>query len=237
MRNFTIPLIIFLSLAILCPAQARDFTIDDFDPPGPYGPLDPEDPDGMDIIDVYSMAIDDLLRELTITGYDSEVNELFQAVPFPMELVALMAQAEIHFGNITDPGELRELVDTANGNKPAANSFAFILDGDVDWVGSDVTMFYFPSAEESDGIEVPCYQISVSDPDPDGIAISEWAVAIDSVDELTNFLAAESVALIVGLNDPEVEPVILYCGFWRSWGLFDLRDDEDETEVTGVTAE
>jgi hypothetical protein len=236
MRNFIIPLIIFLSLAILCPAQARDFTVDDFDPPGPYGPLDPEDPDGMDIIDVYSMALDDLLWELTIYGYDSEANELFQVVPFPMELVALMTQAEIHFGNITDPSELAGLVDTANENKPAANSFAMILDGNVGWVGSDVTMFYFPNAEESDGIEVPCYRISLSNPDPDGNAISEWAVVVDSVDELTNLLAAESVALIVGLHDPEIEPLVLYCGFWRSWGLFDLRDDE-ESEVPEFSAE
>jgi len=227
MRNFIFPLIIFLSLAMIAPVQARDFTVDDFDPPGPYGPIDPEDPESMDIIDVYSMAIDDLLLELTIYAVDDEENDLFQAVPFPMELVALMTQAEIHFGNITDPVEIQALVENANANKPASNSFAFILDGDADWVAREVTMFYFPDAEESDGVEVPCYPISIGTPDENGNAISEWAVVIDSPDEISNFLAAESVALIIGLNDPDIEPLVLYCGFWRSWGLFDLRTDEE----------
>jgi hypothetical protein len=38
----------------------------------------------------------------------------------------------------------------------------------------------------------------------------------------TAFLASPTVVLVVGADDPD-EAIELDCGFWRQWGLFDVR--------------
>jgi hypothetical protein len=63
------------------------------------------------------------------------------------------------------------------------------------------------------------------------MAISEWAVVLDTPEDLNAFLASEAVAILVGFRDQDVAPIILHCGFWRQYGLFDLREELPEEPV------
>jgi len=196
---------------------ARDFTVDDFGP---------ADPGNTFMSEAYQQGVADLVKELTVTATADDGTALFIIVPFPMELVALRTQARIQIEGITDPDELSELVAEANAYKPAPNSFMFILEGDAAWVSRDVTMYYVPDETTSIGIPVRAYPISIGEASDEGAMLSRWAIVIEDENELKAFRDAPRVVIIVGDADETVEPLTLECGFWRQWGLFDLRTED-----------
>ncbi len=199
---------------------ARVFTVDDFDPADPGNTL---------MSEAYQQGVADLVKELTVTATGDDGTALFTIVPFPMELVALRTQARIQVEGITDPDELSELVAEANAYKPAPNSFMFILEGDGAWVSRDVTVYYVPDETTSIGMPLTVYPISIGEPGDDGTMLSEWAIVIKDENELKAFRDAPRVVIIVGDADETIEPLTLDCGFWRQWGLFDLRTENAET--------
>jgi hypothetical protein len=203
-------------LLISLPGIGRDFA------PGDFAPADPSQ------VDTYREAVVDLVEEMSIVGKDEIGNELFTAVPFPLELVAMMTQLQIHESNITDPVELDILLADQNSLKPAPNSFAFVLDGDPAWVTGYVRMAYTtdPSTEP---VYLDLFNVDTETPDETS-AISTWAVAIASVEQLDAFMNAEKVSIFVSNVDVGLEPIELNCGFWRLWGLFDMRAEPGEGE-------
>jgi len=214
MYRFSLLMAVILVFALAGPLRARDFTVDDFDPADPAQ------------AETYRQAVEDFLTEVTIVATDNAGNELFRVVPFPLELIALMTQLAIHDGNVTDPGELRGIVDNANLNKPAANSFAFIISGDPEWADREVSMYYLPADGGTERVNVDLVRIVPGEAYGEGEMISEWAMFVNDVDQLTAFLASPAVALVVGADDPD-EAIELDCGFWRQWGLFDVRREGD----------
>jgi hypothetical protein len=211
MIRYIFPASIITLLILSVPLLARDFTRDDFDPADPAK------------VEEYRDAVVELMKEMTIYGEDSAGNELFTAVPFPLELVALMTQLEIHESNITDPDELDLLLTKQNYIKPASNSFAFVLDGDPAWVTGDVRITYV-SANSPDPVELPVVNVETENPD-EMSAVTIWAVVIEDSEQMNEFMDASEVYLVVGNVDQAVEPLVLDCGFWRLWGLFDLREE------------
>jgi len=215
---------IILLFLLVSPAYALDFTTDDFDP---------AEGDNAEIVEMYQRAVAELIGELTITGTDVDGTEVFRLLPFPMELIGLITQTEIHTSNITDPVELADVIESANLNKPAPNSFAFTMDGNPEWVGHSVSMYYFTDLEDSDGVEVPVYEVNEARMIADGIMARDFAVVIDSGDELRNFLMAPAVVILVGWGDPDFEPLLLDCSSWRKYAIFDLRDEDGSMNMAG----
>lgn len=213
MRRVLLFAIITTLILLTTPSYGREFTRDDFDPPDP------------DQVEDYRFAVVDLMEELTLIAVDDDGNTLFSVTPFPVELVALMTQLDIHQYNITDPDELDELIAGKNYIKPAPNSFPFVLDGDPGWVNSEVFMFYYPE-DGSDPVQLYLHQVE-SDSPGDLPELTIWALLIEDLEELEAFLAAPDVILAIWNEDADPEPIILDCGYWRLWGLFDLRDMEE----------
>lgn len=214
-RIFIVPLTAAILLFSL-PLHALDFTAADFDPKDPS------------MIDVYRLAVSDLMDELSVEAIDDEGSELFSVVPFPMELVALMAQMEIHSLESDDPAEIDSVIERANNNKPGANSFAFLLDGDPEWVSGNVRMVYVPpDGAESDRVEMEVVPIGEGE-ESDGNMVAEWMVVVEDPDLLMDFLASPQVILVIEKAGGETKE--LDCGFWRQWGLFDLRMEEEQEE-------
>ncbi len=213
MRHFAFTAIILVAVLVLSSGlSARDFIVDDFDP------ADPEQ------TEMYSLALEDLMDELTIVATEEDGDEIFVIMPFPMELIALETQFAIHEGNIIDPNELADLIAQANMDKPTQNSFAFVLDGEPMWVRREVAMYYTRLSGEPDMVRVPV--VPVGDPvvTEDATMVTGWAMMAADADELRDFLASPMVVLVVG---DEEESVTLDCGFWRRWVLFDLGEEED----------
>ncbi len=230
MKNILLPAFLITCLFFVYPAHARDFTVDDFDPVQPAQPDDPDNPDAPTMAEIYGQAVLDLMNELIIVASDDDGNKLFQVYPFPMELVALLTQTSIFTGEITDPDELAALVDQANAYKPAMNSFTISLEGSAEWVGRNVSIYYISEEDGSTGTMIPVYQIAASDPSEEGAMFSEWALLAETMDELAAFLAAPRVLMVIG-DDDESGEIILECGFWRQWALFDFRTDEENDEL------
>lgn len=208
--------IIIALFLLVNPAISREFAASDFDPADP------------DLAEEYRAAVIDLIKEMTIVGEDNNGNELFTAVPFPLELVALMTQLEIHESNITDPDELDDLLDEQDYIKPASNSFAFVLDGDPEWVMGQVFMGY-TSGSSPFPVELEVLPISSDYPDETS-AVTTWAVVIEDGEQLEEFLDAGEVSLAIWNGNEGQDPIILDCGYWRFWGLFDLREEVEMVE-------
>jgi hypothetical protein len=190
-------------------ASAKDYTAADFDPADPS------------LADTYNRAVSLLLDDLTIIVTDENDNELFRVVPFPVELVVLDTQAAIHDGNITDPEQLAPVIDQANMDKPTANSFAFVLDGDPEYTALDLSIFYYPNEENSEGVRIPA--VRAGDPmfKDDGGIVAPWTVIVSNADELAAFMSARQVEMVIEWGD---ESISIDCGFWRRWTLFDLSE-------------
>jgi len=199
--------IVFLTV-YACPIYARDFKVSDFDPADPSQ------------VEIYQIAIESLVAELAIPAMNSEGKELFTATPLTMELVALMTQLAIHAGNITDAARLQEIVDQANREKPATNSFAFILDGDPEYTNRKVAVYY-SLEENSRRVEVPVVKVEELELVGESGLVG-WALMAKDVEQLLDFLAAKKVVLVVGEGRDAIE---LDCGFWRRYSIFDLRDE------------
>lgn len=215
MHRWIIALVILAGLSWSFPASARNFTLDDFDPADPAR------------AETYQSAIGELLDELAVIATDDEGNELFRVVPYPLELVVLTAQATIHEGNVTDSHELEVVVAQANSDKPTSNSFAFVLDGDPRWVRQEVKIRYFPEEQGPASSGVPAVRVSREIAD-DGAMVAVWVVMARDADELEAFLAAPRVELVV--RDEETDDgIVLDCGFWRQWMLFDLTVWEEDS--------
>jgi hypothetical protein len=213
MRKYFSILPIFIILLFTVPAIARDFTLDDFDYPDPVQ------------VDIYSQAIDTLLEELTIYGTDSDGNDVFSAVPMTMELVTLQTQLRIHESG-ADPGtSFTDILIQANNDKPSANAFAFILDGDPLWVRRSVTLYIYPSDDLAEPIMMPVVMIADPEIVEGGDMIQGWAFMAEDEDQLHDFLTAKEVKIVVGEGEEGIEPISLDCGFWRRYGLFDIGDE------------
>jgi hypothetical protein len=208
---FSVPAI--LLFLILAPgAYARDFTAADFDPADPSQ------------AEVYYLASESLMMDLTIVAKDAQGNELFTVTPMPLELVALMSQTMIHQQNATSASALAEIVDRANSDKPTSNSFAFILDGASAWTGRAVAMYYYPDGAEGQRLEIPVVKVKEGGDEGDPVLMTGWAVMAESLEQIEAYLAAPKVVLVVG--DSPDRSVELDCGFWRQYSVFDLREDE-----------
>ena len=209
----------FLLIAI--PGFARDFSPDDFDPADPS------------LAESYGEAVVELIEEMTIAGEDENGDPLFKAIPFPLELVALMTQLEIHESNITDPVEIDMLLADQNNMKPAMNSFAFVLDGYPSWVEGSVYMAY-TSDDHPDGVYLDVFNAGI-DPVDDTTATATWAVAMEDVQQMQDFMDADNIYIIVQNTDASLEPIFLDCGFWRLWGLFDIRDEPGASDLPVIS--
>ncbi|MCX6646690.1 MAG: hypothetical protein NTY09_10075 [bacterium] len=216
MRKILFSGIVMIILLISLPGIGRDFA------PGDFDPADPSQ------VDTYRQAVVDLVEEMTIVGKDETGNELFSAVPFPLELVAMMTQLQIHESNITDPVEIDMLLADQNSLKPAPNSFAFVLDGDPAMVTGDVRMAYTTDASQ-EPVYLDLFNVDTETPD-ESSAVTTWAVAIADVEQLDEFMNAEKVSIFVSNADEGRAPIELNCGFWRLWGLFDMRVEPGEAE-------
>jgi len=217
--------ILLLTIAILIlvagQAPARNFTARDFDP---------ADTENEVTAERYREAVFELMDELKVPAIDEYGVVQFSVMPFPMELVALITQWQIHEWGITDPMELSDLIEAANYNKPTVNSFPFVLDGETEWVTKIVAMYYIRDIDFPHPERVPVVWNSEVEGNVEGTTVSEWIVMIEDTDMLEEFLEADSVYLVVGETDGSEEYIELDCGFWRSWGLFDLRQDEAPVE-------
>jgi len=213
-RTFVLSILIILLAAL--PSLAVDFSADDFDPPD------------ASMLEAYTVAVDELMDELRVVAIDDDENQLFTVVPFPMELVAIMAQYEIHQLDSDDSDAIDEIIARANNNKPSANSFAILLDGDPEWVSGDVELFY-TTPDELEYAQVPMVPLGQGDGE-EGNAIAEWLVYFEDLDSLIAFVESPDVVLRVFNTDDSGENLQLDCGFWRQWGLFDLRSEEVEEE-------
>lgn len=209
MPRFGIVLTITAILILSGPVYGRDFTPDDFDPADPA------------MAEPYTTALGQLFDELTIIALDSNGVEVFRVMPFPVELVGLETQTAIHEGNITDSEELPALIESANLDKPTANSFAFVLDGQPEWVGLEVGMYYFPDDANSEAVRLPVVALGEPALTEDGGMVAGWAMIATDMDELNEFMSARSVVIVLDL---EGERIQLNCGFWRQWALFDMRE-------------
>ncbi|MFH1675686.1 MAG: hypothetical protein ABIC40_01590 [bacterium] len=208
-RIFIIAIAVLL-LSFSLPTLASNFTIGDFDT------ADPEQAED------YSNAVSDLISDLEIIVIDENDNELFSIVPFPIELVALTAQAEIHLDNVTDETKLAEIIDTANINKPGPNSFAFVVEGSKEWVSKDVKLYRTENAEDgtTTRIEIPVMRVSDPTENEDGTSACVWMFAATDTDELAAFHISPGLIMVVGDDTDSVE---FDCGFWRAWNLFDIE--------------
>jgi hypothetical protein len=215
MRRLVILTLAFMYMVWPLPMQARDFTLEDFDPADPAQ------------AEAYQSAIGGLLDELAVIASDDEGNELFRVVPYPLELVILTTQAAIHERNITDSREFEAVVMQANADKPTSNSFAFVLDGDPQWVRREVEIRYFPEEEGPGSSRVPAVRVSREIAD-DGAMVAVWVLMARDADELEAFLAAPRVELRVGDEETD-DAIVLDCGFWRQWMLFDLTEWEEDS--------
>jgi hypothetical protein len=213
-RTFVLSILMILLAAI--PSLALDFTADDFDPPDES------------MRDAYTVAVNDLMDEMRIVATDDAENQLFIVTPFPMELVAVMAQSEIHQLDSDDPDAIDEIIERANHNKPSANSFAILLDGNTDWVTGNVEMFY-TIPDELEYAQVPTVPLGQGEGE-DGSTLAEWLVYFEDIDSLMTFLESPDVVLRVFKADDSGDNMRLDCGFWRQWGLFDLRSEEEVEE-------
>ncbi len=218
MNRILIPTMAVLVLLMSTSVAARPFTIDDFDS------ADSDQALG------YQQAAANLMAELTITVADDEGNVLLAVMPFPVELVALITQAEIHTAGYTQPEDLYALIEDANFYKPLANSFAFSVEGIPKYVNRSVSMYYYPYEEATDGIEVEIIPVTEGQVLDDGVMVAEWAMVAADPETLMRFLAAPKVVIIIGEELEPEEQIVLDCGFWRQWGLFDLREMEEEEE-------
>ena len=214
-RVLSLTAILVLGFALMDPAQARDFTTADFDPAD------------QSQAETYGLAAESLLNDLVVVANDPSGNELFSAVPLTMELVALMTQAEIHASGSSDPAVLDEIIARANKNKPRANSFAFIVDGDPAWVRRNVTMYYDTAGDNPQRVAMPVVPVEDIQITEGGGSLSGWAAMAEDPQQLQDFLLATKVVIVVGEGDDSVTPIELDCSFWRRYALFDLRADED----------
>jgi len=225
--SITLTILIFLTSATT--AFAMDFTVQDFDP------APDDDAVSLDFGGQTRDAVMDLMIELTVVKSDSAGNEILRVMPLPMELVGLMTQADIFETLARSEEEIAPLVENANANKPGPNYFGFIIDGDAEWVNRVVSVWYIPETGGIEGILIPVYLIKPGEPDSDGRAVSEWILVAETADELHAFLNASSVKLIIEDEDPSINPIILDIGFWRMYGLFDLRTT-DINDASGENA-
>jgi len=206
---------IFLILAITTllssPTLGADFILDDFEP------ADPE------LTEAYELIVKDLMNEVGITGFDERGRERFRVTPYPMELVALQVQADIHERNVTDPEELYYLIEQANLDKPGPNWFAVIIDGEAMWAGGGVSMYYRnDSGRKTEPIEIT--KVDEFDED-DGSKISIWVMSIKDEGGMIKFMEADEVFLQVDKVESLTESITLDCSHWRTYTLFDLSDD------------
>jgi hypothetical protein len=208
-------LTIIATLFICVMVHASDFTPADFDPADPSQ------------AGCYRQAVNDLMDTLAATGIDEDGDELFKVIPFPIELVALQTQYEIHEGNVSGDDELSDLISEANMNKPAANSYAFVVDGKEDWVNGGLAVYFYPDLETEEPIEVVTYPVTDADAYSDGYASRSWAVLIEDAETLNAFLESPKVIMLVYTSEEGTEPIELDISFWRQWGLFDLRTGEE----------
>jgi len=225
MHKFILPLI-FSLLIFTNPLYAIDFMVGDFD----AAPDD--DTFSLEISDEYADAIACLMDEITIIKTDDDGNEILRVMPLPMELIALITQAGIFESLARSEEEIAVHVERANFNKPGPNYFDFIIDGAPEWVGRDVSVWYIPEAGGTEGIMVPVYRVMVDEVDIYGNQVGEWMLVAESPEELQAFLAAAEVKLLIEDEDESIEPMVIDIGFWRMYGLFDLRTEapvEDET--------
>jgi len=227
MSRISILLAIFIFLSAATSLYAMDFTVSDFDP------APDDDAVSLDFGGQTRDAVMDLMIELTAIKSDSAGNEILRVMPLPMELVALMTQADIFETLARSEEEIAPLVENANANKPGPNYFGFIIDGEAEWVNRIVSVWYIPEAGSSEGILIPVYLIKPGEADSDGRAVSEWILVAETADELSAFLNASSVKLIIEDEDQSIDPIILDIGFWRAYGLFDLRTNENDVDENG----
>jgi hypothetical protein len=220
MRSILFFSIIITLLLIAIPGIGRDFAPQDFDPADPSQ------------VDSYRQAVVDLIGEMTIVGKDTYGNKLFTVIPFPLELVAMMTQLQIHEQNITDPVLLDNLLADQNSLKPASNSFAFVMDGDPAWVTGDVQMAYTTDPTQ-EPVYLDVFKVDTETPD-ESSSVTTWAVTIVNVEQLDAFINAEKISIFVSDSTTGSGPMELNCGFWRLWGLFDLRAEPGEGEFPGA---
>ena len=211
MRSLPTALLIIAILAFAPQAYAIDFTIQDFDPPDATQ------------VDSYTEAVNALVDELTVTAADSSGTELFTALPMTMELIALETQIRIHESAGQESPTVDEIIAQANNDKPVANSFAFVVDGDPVWVRRNVTM-YISMEDGTAPVEMPVVPIGDIQVTEGGYMTRSWAFMAENDAQLDAFLKAPVVVLAVGEGDESVQPIYVDCGFWRRYALFDLRE-------------
>jgi hypothetical protein len=218
MRIFLPLIALIFSMAWTQTAQARILSSDDFDPTDRTQ------------IDAYRQAVTDLEKELTIVVTDENNDEIFRVIPLPLELITLRTQLAIHELDNPDSSAIQALIDQANEQKPYVNSFEIDIIGTPEWVGHDVSLYFYSEDDASDETQIPTL---VGD-DPvsigNGKMIQRWIVAADTLGELESLRVAKNVVLVVGEDDITIAPEVLDIGYWRQYQLFDITDD---TEAVG----
>ena len=217
---------LFLSIILLLlattPISAMDFHVSDFDP------APDNEAEAMEAANYSVEAIRELLDELMYKHTDSTGLEILSITPFPMELVGLMTQANIFDSRARTDEEIAPHLDVANFNKPGPNFFHFVIDCDAALANRNVSMWYVPDVGGTEGVMIPIYPLGETSISPSGTAIREFIVVADTMEEIQAFLFAASVKLIIEDGDQSIEPLIFDVGYWRSFGLFDLRTEQSE---------
>lgn len=193
------------------PSYALDFQPDDFEPAD------------IRLASGYNAALEQLYEEVSIIARTAAGIEIFRAIPYPLELVAMQTQAEIHTRNITDPDELGMLIAEANMDKPGSGWFVFLLDGDPSWVNGTASIVYSmePGGREFP-VEVDPVELTKIDDSEFIMMCVAWII---DVDQLVNFMNAAKVWLIAA-NEDATEQIRLDVSFWRDYTLFDVRVEQ-----------
>jgi len=216
MRYFLAVIIVFSSLVWLQTALARQFVAGDFDPADST------------LVNTYKQAVNAFIDESTIVASDKNGNELFRVMPISLELARLRTQLAVHELNSTDPAKLAEILKKANDEKPTANSFELVVTGNPKWVGHDVAFYYYPDENNCDAVQIPTSAVGDPETLKDGNMRAVWRVKVDSMQQLAELRIASEVTLVIGQDDKSIKPIVLDCGDWRQYFLFDLDKDEDE---------
>jgi hypothetical protein len=217
-----LPVAMLLILLGTVQAVAKDFAAGDFDA------ADPSQAEN------YVAAVESLQQELAITATGQNGAELFTVIPQTMELVVLQTQGEIHSSDAKTPEALAAIIADANGRKPRDNSFAFILDGDPEWVSQNVSIYYYTTGDNPEQKVIPVVRVDEPKDKEDGGMLAAWALMAEDQQQIRDFLLSPKVTMVVGEGDTAGSKIELNCGFWRSYSLFDQRQDASGSAAGGV---
>ncbi|HEX9745262.1 MAG TPA: hypothetical protein VGB30_07530 [bacterium] len=211
--------ILLAGLFLAMPVWATDLTSVEFESADPR------------LADGYNVAVDQLMDELMVVGKGVDGSELFRIIPYPLELVALQLQAEIHSRNVTDEIEIETMVSQANMDKPGSNWFAFLVDGESEWVNSDIAMYYI-WREGGDPEPVDITAVHNFD-NGDGTGYALYVLYVEDRGKMIDFMTAYSMGITLTREIPAtaetqagVEKIDLDCSHWREFTIFDIDYEE-----------